>query len=262
MQKKEKKYALCVGLNKVDTHGHYHGEEKRLSRAINSMNFFQDHFTKDLGFLQQNVFCYEDEDAKVDDFIGKLKELANELDHGDTLAIYFCGHGYQLSPRRQQKYKLRDEEGWCFYDRILFFVELWELARRFRAGVKIVIIADSCYAGGGGTAGSEKSERRLDFFDKNIKGYLPILSFVSRPMEFQVPATFLFIASTSDDGEAQECAGEKFDLSVFAYVYKEVYSKEDMSQLNFEEFYEKIQRKLFLPTNCNQSEPQHPRWYY
>ena len=74
-----------------------------------------------------------------------LAGAAGQLEAGDNLLVTFSGHGAQ--DRVQGVNEARDE-WWCLYDADLLDDKLAGYWRLFDPGVRIVVISESCFAGG------------------------------------------------------------------------------------------------------------------
>lgn len=78
----------------------------------------------------------------VDDaFAGAAQTLAG----GDTLLITFSGHGTVVRDRNCDE--LGWDEAWCLHDGILLDDKLAGFWKLFEAGVRIVVVAESCFSG-------------------------------------------------------------------------------------------------------------------
>jgi len=66
---------------------------------------------------------------------------------GDTLLVTFSGHGGQL-PDLDGDDPLGSDESWSLYDGELLDDQLCGYWRLFQAGVRIVVVSESCYSGG------------------------------------------------------------------------------------------------------------------
>jgi hypothetical protein len=85
----------------------------------------------------------------VDDALG---DAARTLHAGDTLLVSFSGHGTLVPDRDHERGHKRDEaNGWdealCLYDGIMLDDKLAGFWRLFAAGVRIVMVAESCFSG-------------------------------------------------------------------------------------------------------------------
>jgi hypothetical protein len=69
------------------------------------------------------------------------------LTKGDTLLVTFSGHGGQV-PDRNGDDPLGSDESWSLYDGELLDDQLCGYWRLFKAGVRIVVVSESCYSGG------------------------------------------------------------------------------------------------------------------
>jgi hypothetical protein len=82
-----------------------------------------------------------------------LADAARTLERGDTLFVSFSGHGTLV---RDRDFEERDgwDEAWCLYDGTLLDDKLAGFWRLFAVGVRIVVVAESCF-GGGSVRGEE-----------------------------------------------------------------------------------------------------------
>lgn len=71
---------------------------------------------------------------------------AQRLVGGDVFLVTYAGHGGSLPDKNGDEPDGRDET-WCLYDRQFRDDELYALWAQFDAGVKIVVISDSCHSG-------------------------------------------------------------------------------------------------------------------
>jgi hypothetical protein len=69
------------------------------------------------------------------------------LSAGDTLLVSFSGHGGQV-PDRDNDDPYGSDESWSLHDGELLDDTLCGYWRLFRAGVRIVVVSESCYSGG------------------------------------------------------------------------------------------------------------------
>ena len=85
-------------------------------------------------------------DATRDSVLSFLSDAAEQLDAGDILLVSYAGHGGQLPDRNGDEDDMTDET-WCLYDGQLLDDELAEQWARFQAGVRILVLSDSCHSG-------------------------------------------------------------------------------------------------------------------
>jgi hypothetical protein len=87
--------------------------------------------------------------AKYDAVDSALSAAAEELNRGDILLITFSGHGSRIEeePSRPTDEHDRYDEMWCLDDREMLDDQLSAKWTEFRAGVRIVVVSDSCKSG-------------------------------------------------------------------------------------------------------------------
>jgi hypothetical protein len=76
-----------------------------------------------------------------------LWNVSQLLAEGDTLLVTFSGHGGQV-PDRDGEDPLGSDESWSLHDGELLDDQLCGYWRLFKAGVRIVVVSESCYSGG------------------------------------------------------------------------------------------------------------------
>jgi hypothetical protein len=85
-----------------------------------------------------------DERATSDAIISSIESAAERLYPGDLFWISYSGHGSQVPDLSEPDQR---SETWVLWDRQLIDDELYALWGRFRAGVRILLISDSCHSG-------------------------------------------------------------------------------------------------------------------
>ena len=78
--------------------------------------------------------------------IGKITEIAEQLKAGDIFLLSYAGHGSQTPDFNRDEDDGIDET-LCLYDAMLIDDELYELWCKFREGVRVLMISDSCHSG-------------------------------------------------------------------------------------------------------------------
>lgn len=76
-----------------------------------------------------------------------LWNVSQLLADGDTLLVTFSGHGGQV-PDREAEDPDGSDESWSLHDGELLDDTLCGYWRLFKAGVRIVVVSESCYSGG------------------------------------------------------------------------------------------------------------------
>ncbi len=77
----------------------------------------------------------------------ELKAAARKLVKGDILLLTYSGHGGQVPDRDGDEPDDFKDETWCLYDGQLLDDELHRLWSGFAAGVRILVLSDSCHSG-------------------------------------------------------------------------------------------------------------------
>ncbi len=76
---------------------------------------------------------------------------------GDIYFLTYSGHGGQVPDTNGEGESDSSDETWLAYDRQIVDDELYELWAKFKPGVRIVVLSDSCHSGpstGGSTTAS------------------------------------------------------------------------------------------------------------
>ena len=78
--------------------------------------------------------------------LAALRKASKALQSGDFYFLTYSGHGGQV-PDTNRDERDRKDETWCLYDGQLIDDELYLELSRFNAGVRIVVLSDSCHSG-------------------------------------------------------------------------------------------------------------------
>jgi len=78
--------------------------------------------------------------------LGALRSAAKTLPSGAFFFLSYSGHGGQIPDVSGDEDDKKDET-WCLYDGQLIDDELYFELSRFRAGVRILVLSDSCHSG-------------------------------------------------------------------------------------------------------------------
>jgi len=76
-----------------------------------------------------------------------MLDFAEKLQPGDILFLSYSGHGGQVPDLDGDEESDGLDETWCLYDRMLIDDELFKLFSRFAAGIRIIMLSDSCHSG-------------------------------------------------------------------------------------------------------------------
>jgi metacaspase-1 len=133
--------SIHIGLNHVDP-DRYGGWDGALAGCINDATAMQA-IADDLGY---DSSIMTDAEATSDAVIEAISSAASELGAGDILFLTYSGHGGQVDDANDEESD-RQDETWVLYDRQVIDDELYQLYSQFDAGVRIVILSDSCHSG-------------------------------------------------------------------------------------------------------------------
>lgn len=75
-----------------------------------------------------------------------IEQAAGALKSGDTFLLSYSGHGGQLPDQNGDEPDGQDET-WCLYDGELVDDEIFLELGKFRSGVRILVLSDSCHSG-------------------------------------------------------------------------------------------------------------------
>jgi hypothetical protein len=131
--------SLHIGLNRVNNTA-YGFAVPDLAGCVNDANDMQD-IARGCGFQTRQLL---DERATSDAIISSIESAAERLYPGDLFWISYSGHGSQVPDLSEPDQR---SETWVLWDRQLIDDELYALWGRFRAGVRILLISDSCHSG-------------------------------------------------------------------------------------------------------------------
>ncbi|MEO8165186.1 MAG: caspase family protein [Betaproteobacteria bacterium] len=133
--------SLHIGLNFVDPH-HYQGWSGPLTACEADANDMAD-LADAQGFSAAKLLTKK---ATRDAVLKGIGDAAKKLKTGDLFYLTYSGHGGQLPDRNGDEPDGKDET-WCLYDGELVDDELYSSWGAFAAGVRIVLLSDSCHSG-------------------------------------------------------------------------------------------------------------------
>ena len=138
---KPKGSSLHIGLNRVDP-THYVGWKGELVACENDARDMET-IAKGQGFATQSLLTKAATSTAVLDAIEKA---AKGLVEDDFFLLTYSGHGGQINDVNNDEPDGLDET-WVLYDRELVDDELHEMWSRFRPGVRVFVLSDSCHSG-------------------------------------------------------------------------------------------------------------------
>jgi hypothetical protein len=131
--------SVHIGLNNISDH---YGWDGRLRPCENDARDME-RLAKGERFKTTLLRTRQATSRKV---IAAIERAAAQLRHGDTFLLTYSGHGGQVPDGNGEEGDFQDET-WCLWDRELVDDELYRLWGMFEAGVRIVVVSDSCHSG-------------------------------------------------------------------------------------------------------------------
>jgi hypothetical protein len=131
--------SLHIGINRVDSSA-YGFQVPELAGCVNDANDMQE-IARSKGFRPRRLLDGEATSAAV---VSSIEQAASTLQPGSIFLITYSGHGSQIPDPNEPDGR---SETWVLSNRQLIDDELYALWGRFRAGVRILVISDSCHSG-------------------------------------------------------------------------------------------------------------------
>ena len=133
--------SLHVGLNRVDP-THYVGWKGELVACENDARDMET-IAKGQGFATQSLLTKA---ATSTALLDAIEKAAKGLVEDDFFLLTYSGHGGQINDVNKSEPDGLDET-WVLYDRELVDDELYAMWSRFRPGVRVFVLSDSCHSG-------------------------------------------------------------------------------------------------------------------
>lgn len=133
--------ALNIGLNSVNPDC-YEGWSGPLNACEADANDIAD-LAKAQGFSAAKLLTRK---ATRDAVLKGIAAAARKLKSGDIFLLSYSGHGGQAPDLNGDEPDGKDET-WCLYDGQLIDDELYSAWSAFAAGVRILLLSDSCHSG-------------------------------------------------------------------------------------------------------------------
>ncbi len=140
-QSKPTGLSLHIGINEVSA-AHYAGWTGPLAACEFDANDMAA-IAKARGFKPTVLLTKKGTRTKV---LSHIRQAAKTLKAGDLYWLTFSGHGGQVPDVSGEEADKLDET-WCLYDTQLIDDELYFELSRFKAGVRILVLSDSCHSG-------------------------------------------------------------------------------------------------------------------
>ena len=133
--------SLHIGLNSVAA-THYEAGAGRSAAASSTPTTWRLSRAR-AGWRPKVLLTKNATRAKV---LAGIRAAATRLKKGDMFFLTYSGHGGQVRDVTGEEEDSRDET-WCLYDGELIDDELYFALSRFAAGVRILVLSDSCHSG-------------------------------------------------------------------------------------------------------------------
>jgi hypothetical protein len=133
--------SLHIGINSVDP-ARYAGWDGQLVACEADALAMAD-IARSAGFAADVLLT---DQATRDAVCTRLQAAAAHCGPGDIFLLTYAGHGGQIEDWSGDEPDQVDET-WCLFDRQLIDDEIFTFLKGFAAGVRIVIVSDSCHSG-------------------------------------------------------------------------------------------------------------------
>jgi metacaspase-1 len=133
-------YIIQIGLNSVSPAA-YGGWEGKLSDCELDLANLANYLPK-----PNSMYCLLSQKATKDRVKSSFQSVANRAILGDLVVVQYSGHGSQVTDQNGDEPDGLDET-WCLYDGQLIDDEINVWLQGFKAGVKVLILSDSCHSG-------------------------------------------------------------------------------------------------------------------
>jgi hypothetical protein len=134
--------SIHIGLNTVDP-AHYEGWDGALAACeADAKDMYA--IAKKQGFQASAPILTKRATSSA--VTAALGDAAKKLGKGDLLFVTYSGHGGQVRDTNGDDKDGMDET-WVLYDRQLVDDEIYNLWSRFKPGVRIFVLSDSCHSG-------------------------------------------------------------------------------------------------------------------
>jgi metacaspase-1 len=140
-QRKARAISLHIGLNSVNP-GHYGGWTGDLVACEFDANDMAA-ISKVRGMTSILLLTKKATRART---LAAMRDAAKKLKDGDLFFLTYSGHGGQVPDITGEEDDKKDET-WCLYDGEMLDDELYLELSRFAAGVRVIVLSDSCHSG-------------------------------------------------------------------------------------------------------------------
>jgi hypothetical protein len=246
--------SLHLGLNEVDP-AHYDGWDGKLGACEFDADAMES-IAKTRGVETTKLLTQA---VTADAVKAAIESAAEALEPGDFFFVSYAGHGGQVPDTQADEEEDKTDETWVLYDRQLVDDELYVLWSKFKPGVRIFLVSDSCHSGSVARALEDEvpdvvataesaaqqspryralpRDKMISTYRKNAQLYDDIQSTTpnSRVSEAQVGATVILISGCKDD----ELSRDGFANGRFTEELLKVWAEGAWAG-NYSEFHEAI----------------------
>ena len=134
--------SIHIGLNRVDPN-HYQGWDGELNACeADAKDMLA--LAKKQGFTASTLLLTQQATASA--VSAALADAAKKLRKGDILLLTYSGHGGQVKDTNGDEPDRMDET-WVLFDRQFVDDELYDAWGKFKPGVRVFVLSDSCHSG-------------------------------------------------------------------------------------------------------------------
>jgi len=130
--------SLHIGLNKVDPS--IYGSEQALKAAVNDALSMSE-IARSQNYTSHLLI---NEQATSDALTAFMLQQTSDLSRGDVVLLTYAGHGTNATFDLEGDEEDGLDEAWCLYDGLFLDDQVYSLLKKFKAGVRVKIITDSC----------------------------------------------------------------------------------------------------------------------
>lgn len=136
-------YSLHIGVNRVDDSA-YRGRISPLRGCLNDARKHKQ-IAESRGFGKSKLLT--DEQATVKEVCRYIFHAADILKKDDIFFVSYAGHGTNVPDTSGDETDDGKDEAWCLRDGLLLDDYLYFLWSRFKPGVRLLVVSDSCHSG-------------------------------------------------------------------------------------------------------------------
>lgn len=133
--------SLHIGLNEIDP-SHYGDSYPLVACIFDAKDMMK--IAKQKKFDESYILT--NEKGTHENLVKHIKAAAKKLKKGDIFFLTYSGHGAYVPDNNKDEADGNDET-WCLYNRMIIDDELAYLWSKFKTGVRILMLSDSCHSG-------------------------------------------------------------------------------------------------------------------